>query len=268
MTELQPTENNTQKKGVVLAPDQMQEFEADLEKGKQLLKATQDRFILQITELGEYFHSQREKWKPKGVWIMYLDQIGVTYVAINQMIRAYEYSIENKGVMLNASISGWAQLNVFLGLSDDLKEKLADEIQGEVLDGKQFKEKVDALQNAGTLNLDEDLECAPDEDVELDGVDLNQEAQELNVLPPEIDNMLKAKITDNLEDLVSDFLATYRKSGHDYLTEAVKPEIKALIYILKAVSELEQKTPNKGRNEASFMKGLIGAALHKLTNYT
>ena len=98
-------------------------------------------------KLGEVLKRQRDKWKPLQRWTEYLNTINRTLPYVNQRIRLYEYSLNNMETVLKLNLTNWHKTNVALALSDDLKDKLAESIDGKEVSNEEFRETINEVKD-------------------------------------------------------------------------------------------------------------------------
>jgi len=144
---------------------QVTDFEADVAEYRSMeAKITQD-FLNGVMRLGEILKRQRDKYKPKKQWLEYLEKVGRTVTTANQFIRIYEYSETNLKTLMSANLTGWEKLNTFLALPEELREKLALEIQGHEVTAEEFRDKViDIKDDENTDETIDDKDLLPIDD--------------------------------------------------------------------------------------------------------
>jgi len=119
-------------------------------------KVTQD-FLQGLIKLGSILKAHRDKWKPKKKYLEYLSRINRSVSATNQIIRIYEYSIEEMSKLVAANLTNWNKVNMFLSLPEDMKDKLAEEIDGEDVTSEEFREKITEVKEEAGEVIDDPL---------------------------------------------------------------------------------------------------------------
>jgi hypothetical protein len=120
-------------------------FQKAVEEYKALERDVAKSFLSGVIQLGELLKQQRDKWKPEGKWLEFLDKVNKHISGANQFIRLYEYSQDHMKTLVNASLDNWYKVNVFLALPEEVRQKISEEIAGAKLTPEEFKEKVTNL---------------------------------------------------------------------------------------------------------------------------
>jgi len=118
------------------------EMKKDVDEYVALEKKVTKDFIQGLIKLGEVCKRHRDKWKPKYKYLEYLAETERSATTTNKMIRIYEYSLKHMAQLLDANITGWRKVHMFLSLPDDLKDKIADKVGGEDVSTAEFQEAV------------------------------------------------------------------------------------------------------------------------------
>ncbi len=115
--------------------------------------AIEKDFLVGILGLGKILLKERKVWKEKDRWLEYLEGIEKSLAGANQFIRLYEYSIDNMKTLEKAGITNWSKVNAFLSISEKLKNKIAEKLEGKsVLSSTEFKEEVAKIKEAENLH--------------------------------------------------------------------------------------------------------------------
>lgn len=146
------------------------EFDNDITEYKEAEKRVADNFIFGVIELGKILKEKRDKYKPKGQWTEYLDEINKSMAGANQFIRIFEYSEANKKEFWLLNLTNWERINKFLALPEPLRLQLAQEISGQQISDEEFK---DNLQKIKGEMPEEELNPSKDIDKWVDGAITN-----------------------------------------------------------------------------------------------
>lgn len=123
----------------------MTDLEKDINFYKEKEKRVAENFLVGIMQLGGLLKKAKDKWKQKGKWTEYLENIGKSMAGANQFIRMYEYAKKHLAEIKNAELTNWSRVNSFLALPEELRLKLAEEIGGKEIEAKDFEKKMIAV---------------------------------------------------------------------------------------------------------------------------
>jgi hypothetical protein len=118
------------------------DFDNDVQEFKNVEREMFVQFIKGLIQLGEVLKRQRDKWKPHKRWSQYLNTIDKTLPYANQCIRIYEYSLKNMSTLLKVDLTNWHKVNMFLALSDEAKNEMAEQIDGQETTTEEFMDKI------------------------------------------------------------------------------------------------------------------------------
>jgi hypothetical protein len=222
---------------------QTSEFDKDVEEFRLAEKEIIINFTKDNIKLGEVLKRQRDKWKPLQKWTEYLNSIDRTLPYVNQRIRLYEYSINNMETVLKLNLTNWHKTNVALALSDDLKDKLAETINGKEVSNKEFIETIGEVKETES------------EDIEV--------LEEVN--SSWHDAISSASFSD-LPFMAKEILKQLNKTGYNFSNKCL-PIIEGFLGLGKANKELKKenfKLLNK--EEKKFWKEKILEQLKAINN--
>lgn len=103
-------------------------WDIDISDFKMAERKVGDDFIYGVIELGRILKEKRDKYKPKGEWTKYLEEIDKSMAGANQFVRLYEYAEKHKKDFYDLNLTNWERINKFLALPEKLRLQLAKEI--------------------------------------------------------------------------------------------------------------------------------------------
>lgn len=220
------------------------DIEKDIEEYKALERIVIEDFLNGLIKLGALLKTHRDKHKPLRTYTEYLEGIGRSVSATNQLIRIYEYSIKHLSELLESNLTNWGKVNMFLSLPEPLRAKLAKEIGGKEVSTDEFREAISEVKE------EEPVEIEDSTSVESLGVDKMISGASLADVP-----FMAKKILDELT-----------AKGITGLTESSIPIVSVFLYMEKALHELkESMTRNPSEEESAFWKKILESEIAKLT---
>ena len=224
------------------------EFKQDVLEYKQIEQKIAENFLNGVIQLGEVLYRAREKYKPERRWLEYIEQIGRNQGGVNQMIRLYEYSQSNMNKLIKAGVDNWAKANMLLALPEELKDKLADHVDGESISSKEYKEKVDLVK-------EEDLpEVEIVNDIDLMGIEVT----------PKMVNMLENASMADLNFAAREIRKEMNKQGYNFSVQCV-PVMEAYLSLNKALETISGEARGQlSQSEKRYWNKMLRNAVAKL----
>lgn len=254
-----------------LSAEELQEFENNVATYLTFSKKAKADFLENMLNLGCLLSSFQDTWKPRKMWMSFLEQIKINYSTSNILIRLYEYSLVNPTVVRSCDLDGWNKIQNFIKLSDHLKEELSSEIQGGDYTVKEFIALVESL---GTS---EETAALPSADTPENGVEPETPNAESSFVPEHIvdrltfekDAVAKSIEADALLDagfLAERLVTNLRTAGFDAPEECL-PVAESYVLVSKALSRI--KTVKWGNlNEATKeeWKNMVKESIQQLSD--
>lgn len=206
-------------------------FENDIQEYLSLEHELKRDFIKKALKVGEFLSQQRDKWKPERKWTTYVDKIGKTLTEVNQLIRVYEYSIENMQVLLDAGVNSWNKLNIFLTLPDSIKNKLAESFQGQEVTTSEMTQEVKKLKQEEGPDIADLTEYIDDDKLELE---LSTEPDELSS-----EEVIEDTKNYNIGFLADKMVASLKTKGLD-VTPKSKPFAEVFLHLHTSIKKIEE----------------------------
>ena len=226
----------------VVASTEELELERDIEAYKNLERVVIEDFLNGLIKLGALLKEHRDKHKATRTYTDYLEGIGRSISAANQLIRIYEYSVEHLSTLLESNLTNWSKVNMFLSLPEPLRKKLSKEIKGEEVSTEEFREKIADVK-------DEPVEIV-DEELPVEGLYIKKMISGASLA--DIPFMAK-KMVDELSAKV------------EGLTTTSIPLASGFLYLEKALLELNEGLARaSSEEEAVFWKKILEAEIKKL----
>ena len=224
------------------------EFKQDVLEYKQMEQKIAENFLNGVIQLGEVLYRAREKWKAERKWLEYLEAIGRNQGGVNQMIRLYEYSQDNMKKLLKAGVDNWAKANMLLALPEELKDKLAEQVDGESISSKEYKEKVDLVK-------EEDMpEVEIVNDIDLMGIEVT----------PKMINMLENASMADLNFAAREIRKEMNKQGYNFSVQCV-PVMEAYLSLNKALETISGEARGQlSHSEKRYWNKMLRNAVAKL----
>ena len=191
---------------------EVSEMDKDVDEYTIMEKKVAQDFLQGLIKLGGILKTHRDKWKPKKQYMEYLSRIGRGVAATNQIIRIYEYSINEMGKLIAANLTNWNKVNMFLSLPEDMKDKLAGEIDGEDVTTDEFREKITEVKAEEGEVIDDPL--LPVDMKEVDAFIVGATSMDTDYLAKQIIQELRnndvGDFSENCVSIVSGFLCIER----------------------------------------------------------
>ena len=214
------------------------EFQNDIEEYRIQEKHVVVNFIKDNIKLGEILQRQRDKWKPKKKWIVYLQEIGRTLPYANQRIRLYEDSLNNLDSIVKLNLDSWHKVNMYLALEDAEKDTLlgsSEELEDATTE--EFMEKVQEVKENEIKVSDEDVDWQ--------------------------ETVGKAMLSD-IPFTAKEILKKLNSSGHSFSNNCL-PIVEGYVGLLKANKEFSKENFKAlSPAEKKFWKGEIMELLKQL----
>ena len=154
-----------------------------------LEKELTETFLKGVTRLGTYLKKMKELYKPKGMWVNYLENIDKSLSHANRLIQLSELSVSNNKELANVNIDNWAKAIDYLRMSSEGKKELESKVKGKELNTREFKETISEIED--TLhNFEDDVK---DKDLSEDSYDI----EDGEVSHSEVDILVSEYKNDN-----------------------------------------------------------------------
>lgn len=139
---------------------------------------TINQFLNNVIELGDILLRHREKLKPAGQWVKFLEDIGIHLSTANQQIAMSEFvKTSGQKKLLEKVINNWTKMQEFLRLPEDKKQRVLETSKNNKEETTaEFRERVGEVENEDVevSDHDEDILWSHLEEIAGDKADLQK----------------------------------------------------------------------------------------------
>jgi len=227
---------------------QTTELDSDAKEYKEQELQVAQNFLKGMIKLGAILRKHRDKWKPKKQYMEYLSKIDIAVSSANQMIRIFEYSLNNMKNLLSVNLTSWDKVNMFLTLPDDLKGKLAEDIDGSEVTIDEFREKITVVR----ADEVEEVEIVP-------AYPIDDEA---------IEEMIKTAPLDNgdIDFMAKQMIAEMRNTAMGDFSPNCVPIAAGFLHLEQAIKYWDaEKFEALTNSERKFWSKIVKSQMDRLT---